>query len=614
MKKAIDIERFFGLDSGNAKAGRLFDSDGVTVLSGGGLKSLLAAREIDVGESPSLEGVYSYYSYVDSDYEIKTTADWVYKNICPSSVLNYGKGLTAASRILVADVGKAGKTNGGYRNVLAAYSAGEKLYVLYDAVYNIIDQRRSDEYSVLGTGYMITFDGKTSSVDETRTTVCTLTQVWLDVIDKDKVSSFLVDAVLVSHGNLGSTYAKSRLVAKKDKIFKYTSTEYAPDLGTSYTLYPDKVYTEIYPVLATDYPTVSAFSDRERHFVRYFNRDGDGSLYGSAGEKLILLPEMRLLTNSGGEWALEAASDTIPMMEGAVQHSDRLFGYYGGTLYASVSGNCADYTMAVGNLPATDGFSTVTSDEGGYTAIVSFDEKVVAFTEQSMMTVSGSGLPFSLSYEGKYGCKSSQALTVCGGYLYFASHGGIYRYSGSRVECISGVLPHGFLYEEARLTSYRGMVAVHLMEHDGLYIYNPESDSWTRQKKDGIDTFFSDGSGQYAFYSNNGSKLYRLFSDKSDFSFAVSVGGGERKRICTVTFCADIGDDGSIFLTDEEGNILIEVDGIYGDYGKRVTRSCPLRNKYCDTDNIYFRGSGDVTLLSLRIEYLPITNRLRHIK
>lgn len=613
MKKSIDIENFFGICNGSIKKGCLTDSDNVTILPAGGIKSLLAAKEIDVGESPSLAGVYSYYNYVDSDYEIQTTAAWVYENVCPASVLDYADGLEAASRILIADVGMPGKTKDGYRNILASYSDGEKLYVLYDAVYNIVDQRRSDEFSAMGTGYIITFDGKTSSSYGTRTTVCTLTQVWLDVIENDTVSSFLADAVLESHGNLGSAYAKSRLAAKKNKIFKYTSTEYAPDLDVTYTIYPDKVYTDIYPVLATDYPAVSAFTSRERHIVRYSNLDGDGSVYGSAGEKLLFLPDMRLLS-SEGTWALEAKSETIPLMEDAVQHFDRLFGYYGNTLYASVSGDCTDYTMAVDNLPATGGFSTVTSDEGGFTAITSFDGKVIAFTEKSMLTVSGRELPFSLSFEGAYGCRRRQALTVCGGYLYFASRGGIYRYNGSRVECISGVLPYGFEYEEARLTNYGGMVAVQLLEHDGLYIYNPESGSWTRQKEISVGATVPDGGGQYLFYSNEANKLYRLFSDKGDFSFAVSHGGGERKRICSVTLCADIGDDGSIFLTDEHGNTLMTVDGIYGFYGERVTRSCIMRNKYCDTGSIYFRGSGDVTLLYLRIEYMSLSNRLKSIK
>ena len=610
MKKAIDIDRFSGIYSGGIKSGSLFDSDNVTVLPGGGVKALLKAKEIDVGSSDSLAGVYSYYTYTDSNYEIKTTAEWVYENICPKSILAYDKGFTAASRILVANVGMPGKTENGYRNIVAAYCDGDRLLVIYDAVYNIIDQRRSDEFSAEESGYIITFDA--GEIDAgAGTTVYTLTQLWLDVIEDGDISSFLLDAELEKRETLGSKYDLGRMVAKKDKVFHYTSTEYAPDIDATYTIYPDKVYTDIYPKLATEYPVAIPSSTRDRHIVRYTNSEDDGSVYGSSGEKLIFMPDMRLLSEKDGGWTLEARSETIPQMEKALYHLERLFGYYGDTLYISVKGNCTNYTPSDGNLPQTGAFSVTTADTGGFTDIVSFDGKVIAFTEKSMMIIEGDTLPFSVTYERAYGCRSHRALTVCGGYMYFASYGGVYRYNGSSVECVSQTLPYGFDYEEAKLTNYGGLVLAYFSNDDALYIFNPQSKHWTKQKEANTGAFFPDGGGKYIFYHAGEKKLYELFSEKGEFSFAISLGAGERKKICAVTVCAEAGFEDSLTLTDRDGNELMCIDDAYEE---RVTRHCALRNKYIDTENIYFRGSGDVTLLSLRVEYLPVANRLIRLK
>ncbi|MBR5538433.1 MAG: hypothetical protein IKU61_00890 [Clostridia bacterium] len=610
MKKAIDIDRFSGIYSGGIKSGSLFDSDNVTVLAGGGVKALLKSKGIDVGGSASLAGVYSYYTYTDSDYEIKTTAEWVYENICPKSVLAYDKGFTAASRILVADVGMPGKTENGYRNIIAAYCDGDRLLVIYDAVYNVIDQRRSDEFSAEGNGYIVTFDS--GEIDAgAGTTVCTLTQLWLDVIEGGEISSFLLDAELEVRETLGSKYDFGRMVAKKNKVFHYTSTEYAPDIDASYTIYPDKVYTDVYPRLATDYPVAVPYSARDRHVVRYTNSEDDSSVYGSSGEKLIFMPDMRLLSEKDGVWKLEAKSETIPQMEKALCHFERLFGYCGDTLYVSAKGNCTDYTLADGNVPQTGAFSLTTADAGGFTDIVSFDGKVIAFTEKSMMIIEGDALPFSITYERAYGCISHRALTVCGGYMYFASYGGVYRYNGSSVECISHTLPYGFEYEAAMLTNYCGLVLAYFSEDDALYVFNPQSKQWTKQKETNTGVFFPDGGGKYVFYRNNGNKLYEFFSEKGDFSFAVSLGAGERKRICSVAVCAEAGFDGSLTLADAGGNALMRIDDAYEE---RVTRRCILHNKYIDAENIYFYGSGEVTLLSLRVEYMPVGNRLVRLK
>lgn len=610
-KKAIDIQRFSGADAGSRVCGGLKDTDNVTVLGGGAVKSMLTAKNIDVGVSPSYAGVYTYTSTYDPSYEIYTTPEWVYAHVCPESVLNYEIGVTSASRVLVADGGLEGKTEEGYRNIIAAFAEGEDAYIFYDAVCNIIDQRRIEEFSKVGTGIVSQYYSGESEEEGTSTVIYTVTQLWLDVIKDGKITTSLVDASLKKRKLLNSSYDKATLISEDNKNFKYASTSYLPSLGVAYNASPDKVYRDVYPTLATAYAAESSFGSEMRHIVRYRNRNNSTAPYGSEGEKLLMLPDMRLINNQDESWSLEEKTSLIPEMDGAVQHFERLFGYKGDRLYASSVGDCTDYTEGEDNLPATAAWQTVTSDRGGFTAIASFDGKVVAFTSQSMMTVRGILLPFSVTYIGAYGCKSQSALAVCGGYLYFASFDGIYRYNGSSVQCISGTLPKGIAYENAHISVAKGIVTARFEEYDGLYLYEPLGGNWTRQKGNSLTAISPDGDGGKLLYYENGYKLYDVFSQSGDCSFSVLLGGGERKRICTVTVTAFLADGAILSLLGRNGG---EVMRIVGDGGETVTRSCILKNGYYDSEALHFCGYGDITLYEVRAEYYAAKNRLRHIR
>ena len=611
-EKALEIFGFSGLHDSMRKSGMLLESDNVHILSGGAVASMLAEQKIDITKSgpASIAGVYTYYSYYDPDYETPTTAEWVYANVCPSDVLNYAKGMTAASRLLIADVGKSAKTENGYRNVICAFADGETTYVLYDAIYNLIDQRRVDEFEAVGSGYVVQFDSRTNTDDGTFAKVCTLTQVFLDVIDADgSVDTTMLAANLEVQKTLATAYGHGTLVSADKTNFHYVCDDWQPSLGASYYSYTDKVYTDIYPTLATAYSAPENLPFCAGGMVRYQNRENGTAPYGDTGEKLLLLPEMRLLRCTDGTWSVEEASETIPTMDAAVQHFERLFGIDGDYLYASVAGDCTDYTEAVDNLPVSGGWQAVTSDAGGFTAIASFDGKVIVFTAYSMMTVRGTDLPFTLSFEGAYGCQNQESLAVCGGWLYFISARGIFRYNGSRVESISDALPQGIRYADARLTTASGLVVLYFDEFDGLYFYDPASECWSRRDGDAVDIWFVGGeSGRVLYKKNGGWMPYDLFGETGNFSFSLALPYSGRRRLRSISVTARLAPGACLRLTDTSGRELFCMDALYDE---TVTRTFLLRGMYTDGAALHFSGSGDVLLYGVRITYAPMANATR---
>ena len=411
----------------------------------------------------------------------------------------------------------------------------------------------------------------------------------------------LFDANLEEHKTLSSTYGRSLLVSADGETYHYVTETYQPYIGAGYAVQPDKVHSDIYPTLATGYPVYEYSPIRAERLVYYCNRESSADLYGGLGEKLLVLPDMRLWTYDGTCHRLEEKSSTIPRMDAAVQHFERLLGIHGDCVYASVAGDCTDYTMAVDNLPANGGWQMRTADPGGFTAIASFDGKAILFTASNMMTVRGVDLPFSLSFEGAHGCIGQDALAVCGEWLYFISPDAIRRYNGSRVETISHALPQDICFADATLTAMGGLMLVHLAEFDGLYAFHPASGAWSRMASDKTDCRLINGSPQSVIVRENGGYTpYALFAKAGDFAFSIATRPSGRRRIRSVALTVRLSLSSALTLLDADGNNLGYIDNLHGD---TVTRTFLVRGGYADGGVLHFSGSGDMTLYGVRIAY-----------
>ncbi|MBQ8837606.1 MAG: hypothetical protein IJ002_08920 [Clostridia bacterium] len=611
-KKALEITKFYGFNRGKLADGLLLDAENVTVLSDGALCSVLKESEVDVVSSARgpIEGVYTYNENNDPEYETLTTAEWVYENICPESVLGYEKWHTAASRVMIKDIGMPPKTADGYRKVISAFSDGEKTFVFYEACYNMLDERRQAEMAAVGSGFVWTFYSGEDGAYSGSINIYLLTQLFLDVIDGGSVTTTLIDARLDHIKEITQTkYQYTTLISEDGETYKYASNTYAPTLGESYKLYFDRVYTGLYADLE-NYKADGYISYSKKSLVRYCNINGGDGDFRSAGEKMLMLPEKRLLSRSGGVWSLsEEACDTMPTFSAAVQQFDRLFGICDDTVYASVKGDCTDFTLAEENEPASGAWKMVTADIGGFTAIAAFGGRVAVFTEKTMMTVRGTELPFTLSHVADCGCISQDAVAVCDGALYFISEKGVMRYSGSSISRISDPLPRGTDYSMAKLTVADGVLVMSLGDLGQLWFYEPSSEQWSRLSLCG-DSFTLAGD-TVLIKSADCTRVYTLFDEFGEFSFVLGLCNRGRRRIKSITVTAEVGIDSELCLYDKNGNVLLSV---YSPETSPVSRTYLARGVYADHGALRFGGSGDVTLYGVRIEYADVKNTARKIK
>ena len=311
---------------------------------------------------------------------------------------------------------------------------------------------------------------------------------------------------------------------------------------------------------------------------------------------------------SGGKWSLGAVNDTMPPLNAAVQHFERLYGICGDTLYVSCAGQCTNFTEGEDNQPITAGWRTVTSDSSGFTAITSFDGKVVVFTENSMMTVRGTELPFSLSYEGDFGCASGEMLATSGGSLYFISRDGVMMYSGNSVKNIGLPLGTGFDPSYAKLSATNGMVMLFSGNEGMIYYYDTESGQWISGMRAGEVCF---AGTRMLVNSGSGYSLYIMFEEISDFSFAVAFKNRGRIRLRQISLTTEVGHESFLCLVDRQGRELMRIDSPPGEI---LTRNCLLPRSYSDHGEIFFYGSGDVRLYSMRVEYAPLNCSTRRIR
>ena len=606
--KTQNITKFYGYDTTNIKDGMLLDCENVTVLSSGALSSLPTHKKLDIDTSfySSPEGVYTFYEDYDGDYEIPVDLDWISENICPERAFRYESWQKKASRIMVKEIGKPPKTEDGYREIVSAFFDGKNTFVFYTAEYNILDERRKVWRYEVGDGEVWQFESGTDDAGGF-VRVCRLTQIYFDVIDENgKVTTMLVDGKIRKIEDIeDETYQYGTLISEDGRIFKYASYDYAPDLGEHYPIYFDNAYEDLFPILETFSPRTEIKVEPKR-LVRYRNRINHvGDDYMDEGEKILVLPDMRLIKNKNGEWLLhEDANGNMPEMNAAVQQFDRLYGFWENTVYVSSKGDCTDYSFSEEeNETPSSAWSMVTTDTGGFTAIAAFDGKVAVFTQSSMLVIKGNELPFSLSQEADCGCYSQEAVAVCDGVLYFVSKNGIMSYGKNTLKCISYTFENEIDYSKVRLANINGAIVAALNDSQNVRIYEPSSGQWSFLSVSGENILLTE---RDLIVSNGGvSSIYKAFDEFGEFSFKVALGNVGRRRIKSITVTANVGVDSELCLYDRKGRVLMNISP---ENGGMMSRTCYPRGVYFDHGELAFSGSGDVKLYGIFIEYESIFN------
>ncbi len=606
-RKILEITDFSGLSDRGAETGRLLLADGIRVLSEGALASILGYVQASAGQNALHPGVYTLYDCYDSVYETPVNTDFIYRNICPEAVMAYSETETVASRVLVGENLLPGKTADGYRNLLGAYADDEAFYIFYDAVLNIIDHRRADSFESVGSGIVVQFESLKST---TSTYAYTVHQLWLDVVTPGTgaVVSKMLGAERTQLFSVPASRERATLVSEDQQTYRYVSSGYEPDLGGFYIARPDTVYTGDYATLGERNPEYAPYADgmTVARYRRYLTSISGEQVGGR--DYALVLPTMQILTVRGGSISVEAPKDSMPQMEQAVQHFGRLFGIYGTEIYASRNGDCTDFTLpAPGSTDASAAWTaTAAGTEGAFTALASFDGKIVAFTEKSMMTVEGGDLPFSLSYVGAHGCRSQSALAAWGSYLYFVSDAGVMQYNGTSVKPISSeLLPDSLA--GASLCAADGMLLLCLPLSETIYIYDLASGMWSsrREHEEEMRLFGSGKMAALAARQTLGWRLWLMDGGAAQYSFSLLLDFPQRRRIDRISLTAELEAGASLSVSGADGDAMFSAAGMDGQI--RAYSFAP-RNLYMESGVLRFFGVGRVKIYTLRLEYAEVEN------
>ena len=253
--------------------------------------------------------------------------------------------------------------------------------------------------------------------------------------------------------------------------------------------------------------------------------------------------------------------------------------------------------------PLADGWMMVTTDVGGFTAIAAFDGKVAVFTQNSMLTIKGNELPFTLSQEADCGCYSQEAVAVCEGTLYFVSKNGIMSYSKNTLKCISRTFEKGIDYSKVKLAESNGAIIAAMNDGKKVRIYEPSSGQWSALSVCGDNILVT--SRELIAPSGEYSGVYKISDMFGDFSFKVALKNIGRRRIKSITVTASVGVDSELILVDKQGIGLMNLSAPNGGI---VSRTCYPRGVYFDHGILSFEGNGDVRLYGIFIEYENIHN------
>jgi hypothetical protein len=196
-------------------------------------------------------------------------------------------------------------------------------------------------------------------------------------------------------------------------------------------------------------------------------------------------------------------------------HDNRVWAAFGKRIYFSALNKPLDWTT-----PLDAGSLVIAAAKGNITGIISYDGKVIAFTEENMYIVFGSNyFEYTLDQvEGGVGCKANNSLAPIKGVLTWTWHDGIYKYEQGSVSKMSGKLD---AYHEY-LNDYNSMFTFATEHQNKLYISMPYVDDDGYSNKNNItflfdpdyNAFYPDSDG-YKFMLSVGNKLY-AFNNSSE--------------------------------------------------------------------------------------------------
>ena len=229
--------------------------------------------------------------------------------------------------------------------------------------------------------------------------------------------------------------------------------------------------------------------------------------------------------------ATVTVSRRMPDLEGTCVCNDRLFGYAGNTVYASMRGNVFNWHPL--GLSEDEAYEKNTAHGEAFTACTVYQGKPVFFTETMISTVYGdSPEGYSVVDEPLWGVLSGAAdsLVSMGGQLYYLSPHGVTVYDGDEATVLSDSLGGRILSGSAGSDGRSYFLSAE-MERDGAtshynFVYSLKTGQWHREDRSVFYDLICCDRVLYGLWSDPESNKLRLYAlgghtDRSPYTYAV---------------------------------------------------------------------------------------------
>lgn len=356
----------------------------------------------------------------------------------------------------------------------------------------------------------------------------------------------------------------------------------------------------------------NAASDQERRCIVAFNRYSTplDPLSGSYEKQLLVFPDgkyCRSDVTADFTFAKIAGETEMPRIRYATVYLSRVFGVDGDRVYASAFNDPSDWELDTSeDLQAQNAWATTSQSNtravGGFTALACCDGCAVCFRGDYMQQVYNNKNPFRLVDIGSWGCLDNEAHCLWNNTLAFASHNGIWLYSGGYPKCISDPLAISD-FTGTRLAASRDLLYAYVPSERRIFVYENTGESWGERSLPDVTLMVGDGESVFAFLgSGRVVKLdageYETFSLSSD---SMSLGVENPKKLKGIAVTAELGEDSSLEIEVETGGQRKTVASASSP-GLQVIRSA-LNLLRSDFVSFRFTGSGKVDLFGVSVSY-----------
>jgi len=314
----------------------------------------------------------------------------------------------------------------------------------------------------------------------------------------------------------------------------------------------------------------------------------------------------------------------IPDLDFVCVNENRLWGCKGDLIYASALGDPFNFNVFDGL--STDSWQSTVSDEGDFTACVSYGGYPIFFKENSICKVQGDKPSnFQWTIANRFGVKdgSGWSLAIAGETLFYLSRVGICAYNGGTPRIISDALGANTKWASGSGGSDGVRYYVSLTdsaENTGLYVYDTRYGEWFREDSVSGAFAFCDES-LYMVNLVNG-KLWRLdgdtaygtaegtiawkaeFADSDNFYETTDTGSQNKKGPLRILIRAALANQTSVTMKirydDGTAHSAGTLTGTAGE--RKQTYIIPLILRRCDHYRLSLEGSGDAVIYSISIE------------